>query len=64
MSSKSNPGGALRGLRHDPELLYIGAMFHEGTHEYTRSEWWYREIGLDDANQVRCVTRDPAIGDR
>jgi len=38
-SSASSPGASARGLAYDPELLYVGAMFHDiGLVEGHRSE--------------------------
>jgi HD superfamily phosphodiesterase len=48
--------GALRGLRHDPELLYVGAMFHDiGLVEGHRSE--HDRFEVDGANAAREFLR-------
>jgi HD superfamily phosphodiesterase len=48
--------GALRGLRYDPELLYVGAMFHDiGLVEGHRSEQLRFEV--DGANAARDFLR-------
>jgi len=48
--------GALRGLRYDPELLYVGAMFHDiGLVEGHRSEDLRFEV--DGANAARDFLR-------
>src|ERR1700742_2936141 len=52
--------GALRGLRYDPELLYIGAMFHDiGLVEGHRSEQDRFEV--DGANAAREFLRGHGV---
>ena len=48
--------GALRGLRYDPELLYVGAMFHDiGLVDGHRSE--HDRFEVDSANAAREFLR-------
>ena len=48
--------GAPRGLRYDPELLYVGAMFHDiGLVEGHRSE--HDRFEVDGANAAREFLR-------
>jgi len=52
--------GALRGLRYDPELLYVGAMFHDiGLVEGHRSEDLRFEV--DGANAARDFLRGHGV---
>jgi HD domain len=52
--------GALRGMRYDPELLYVGAMFHDiGLVEGHRSE--HDRFEVDSANAAREFLRAHGI---
>ena len=52
--------GAVRGLRHDPELLYVGAMFHDiGLVEGHRSA--HDRFEVDGANAARDFLRAHGI---
>jgi HD superfamily phosphodiesterase len=52
--------GALRGLRYDPELLYVGAMFHDiGLVDGHRSE--HDRFEVDGANAAREFLRGHGI---
>jgi HD superfamily phosphodiesterase len=52
--------GALRGLRYDPELLYIGAMFHDiGLVDGHRSE--HDRFEVDGANAAREFLRGHGV---
>ena len=53
--------GALRGLRDDPGLLYIGAMFHDtgGLVEGYRSE--HDRFEVDGANAAREFLREHGV---
>jgi HD superfamily phosphodiesterase len=52
--------GALRGLRYDPELLYVGAMFHDiGLVEGHRSE--HDRFEVDGANAAREFLRGHGV---
>jgi HD superfamily phosphodiesterase len=52
--------GALRGVRYDPELLYVGAMFHDiGLVEGHRSE--HDRFEVDGANAAREFLREHGV---
>ena len=52
--------GAQRGLRYDPELLYVGAMFHDiGLVEGHRSE--HDRFEVDGANAAREFLRSHGV---
>jgi catalase/catalase-related immune-responsive protein len=52
--------GALRGLRYDPELLYIGAMFQDiGARRGDRSE--HDRFDVDGANAARDFLREHGV---
>ena len=52
--------GALRGARYDPELLYVGAMFHDiGLVEGHRSD--HDRFEVDGANAAREFLRGHGV---
>src|SRR5262249_11115252 len=55
--------GKLRGIEHDLELLYVGAMFHDiGLTEPLRSESTLR-FEVDGANAARDFLREHGVGE-
>jgi HD superfamily phosphodiesterase len=49
--------GALRGLRYDPELLYIGAMFHDIAGHRSKHD----RFEVDGANAARDFLREHGV---